>query len=391
MKLKKVGKRKTTDEKLGVVKRYRLMDITKWNKKFQNIDNITNIFSNVISSKELKGYEIDINGEIRMLSTGNYDNKTNIDKFYVGEVIAIPSGGQINGSNNIKYHNGKFVNSGNLIASSLDNTKYSIKYIWYWMKQNKNLLQTMYRGSGIQHPDMIQILNVVIPIPPIEVQNKIVEILDKFTKLEAELEAELEARKKQYEYYRKKLLTFDEKLGGVVKIKDIFMIGRGRVLSKEYIRMNIGEYPIFSSQTENNGVFGKINTYDFDGEYLTWTTDGANAGTIFFRNGKFNCTNVCGTLKLKEQKNNLKYLFYILSINAKKYVNYATSNPKLMNNIMSEVIIPIPPIEVQNKIVEILDKFEILTNSSTEGLLKEIELRHKQYEYYRNKLLTFKS
>jgi hypothetical protein len=64
-----------------------------------------------------------------MLSTGNYDNKTNIDKFYVGEVIAIPSGGQINGSNNIKYHNGKFVNSGNLIASSLDNTKYSIKYI----------------------------------------------------------------------------------------------------------------------------------------------------------------------------------------------------------------------------------------------------------------------
>jgi type I restriction enzyme S subunit len=137
------------------------------------------------------------------------------------------------------------------------------------MKQNKNLLQTMYRGSGIQHPDMIQILNVVIPIPPIEVQNKIVEILDKFTKLEAELEAELEARKKQYEYYRKKLLTFDEKLGGVVKIKDIFMIGRGRVLSKEYIRMNIGEYPIFSSQTENNGVFGKINTYDFDGEYLT--------------------------------------------------------------------------------------------------------------------------
>jgi type I restriction enzyme S subunit len=62
-----------------------------------------------------------------------------------------------------------------------------------------------------------------------------------------------------------------------------------------------------------------------------------------------------------------------------------------MNNIMSEVIIPIPPIEVQNKIVEILDKFEILTNSSTEGLLKEIELRHKQYEYYRNKLLTFKS
>jgi type I restriction enzyme S subunit len=80
------------------------------------------------------------------------------------------------------------------------------------------------------------------------------------------------------------------------KLKDIFKISRGRVMSKEYLSQNRGEYPVYSSQTANNGQIGKISTYDYDGEYLTWTTDGANAGTIFYRNEKFSITNVCGLL-----------------------------------------------------------------------------------------------
>ena len=75
-----------------------------------------------------------------------------------------------------------------------------------------------------------------------------------------------------------------------VAISDICAISRGIVISKDYIRDNEGEYPVYSSQTENDGCLGKINTYTYDGEFITWTTDGANAGTVFYREGKFNIT-----------------------------------------------------------------------------------------------------
>src|SRR6202011_3685441 len=79
----------------------------------------------------------------------------------------------------------------------------------------------------------------------------------------------------------------------------LFSLGRGRVISHEEISENHGRYPVYSSQTEADGVMGYLATYDFDGEYLTWTTDGAKAGTVFTRKGRFNCTNVCGTLKAR--------------------------------------------------------------------------------------------
>ena len=116
------------------------------------------------------------------------------------------------------------------------------------------------------------------------------------------------------------------------------------------LQENEGDYPVYSSQTLNNGVFGKINTYDFEGEYVQWTTDGANAGSIFYRNGKFSVTNVCGLLKVKAEyldKIRTDYLAYALTMESKKYVNYATSNPKLMSNVMEKITVLIPPLEEQ--------------------------------------------
>ena len=84
------------------------------------------------------------------------------------------------------------------------------------------------------------------------------------------------------------------------QIDEICRISRGRVMSKDYIRDNAGPYPVYSSQTKNDGVFGTISTYDYDGEYLTWTTDGANAGSVFYRTGKFSVTNVCGLLEVED-------------------------------------------------------------------------------------------
>ena len=154
---------------------------------------------------------------------------------------------------------------------------------------------------------------------------------------------------------------------------------------------------IHFSQKNVAKIKGKNNiTYfshikDYDGEYLTWTTDGANAGRVFYRKGKFNITNVCGLLDIKDKKLvNPKYLYYALSIETDKYVNRGMGNAKLMSNVMDKIIIVIPPINVQKQIVDILDKFDKLCCDIATGLPAEIKLRDKQYEYYRDKLLAFK-
>jgi len=110
------------------------------------------------------------------------------------------------------------------------------------------------------------------------------------------------------------------------ELGEIFKISRGRVMSKEYLRDNVGEYPVYSSQTVDNGEIGKIDTYDYDGEYLSWTTDGANAGTIFYRNGKFSITNVCGLLKLKVKDIISRFAYYYLSISMKSFVSSGMGN-----------------------------------------------------------------
>lgn len=169
------------------------------------------------------------------------------------------------------------------------------------------------------------------------------------------------------------------------RIDELCIITRGRVMSKDYIRNNVGQYPVYSSQTENNGELGKISTYDFEGEYLTWTTDGANAGSVFYRNGKFSVTNVCGLLKVKVDEITTKYLYHILSITAPKYVNKGMGNPKLMSNVMARIKVPLPPLSIQSEIVHILDSFTLLTAELT----AELTARQKQYAFYRDYLLDF--
>jgi len=187
--------------------------------------------------------------------------------------------------------------------------------------------------------------------------------------------------------------TFLEKLldGAEVKWKPLINVAsltRGRVISKEYLANNLGDYPVYSSQTVNNGEIGKINSFDFDGEFVSWTTDGANAGTVFYRSGKFSITNVCGLIKIQNNLElNYKFLFYWLSIEAKNHVYSGMGNPKLMSHQMEKILIPIPPLSVQTEIVKILDALTALTSELT----SELTLRRKQYEYYREKLLSFDS
>lgn len=91
--------------------------------------------------------------------------------------------------------------------------------------------------------------------------------------------------------------------------KDIAKLSRGKVMSKKFLAENHGDFPVYSSQTLNNGEIGKISSFDYDGEYITWTTDGANAGTVFYRSGKFNITNVCGLIDIVSDKLNIKFIY----------------------------------------------------------------------------------
>lgn len=163
-------------------------------------------------------------------------------------------------------------------------------------------------------------------------------------------------------------------------VEDVATITRGRVISKDYINNNQGDFPVYSSQTENNGELGCISTYDFDGEYLTWTTDGANAGSVFYRTGKFSITNVCGLIKISDTNILTRFLYFVLYVEAKKHVNYGMGNPKLMSNVMAKIKVPLPTVPIQEEIVRIMDKFTELT--------AELTVRKQQYEYYRDELLS---
>ncbi|MEG1647950.1 MAG: restriction endonuclease subunit S, partial [Bacilli bacterium] len=172
----------------------KLYEVTIWDKKFNNIDkhmqNIT-IKYNYLLANQLSEIE-DINGDVLILNTGinaevKYTNKDLAsDNLHNGEIVCIPGGG----TPNVKYYKGYFVTGDNRIATSYNCHMLSNKFLYYFLNNNLELISSFYRGSGIKHPEMKKILMMNIPIPPIEVQEEIVKILDKFSELEAELEAE---------------------------------------------------------------------------------------------------------------------------------------------------------------------------------------------------------
>lgn len=139
------------------------------------------------------------------------------------------------------------------------------------------------------------------------------------------------------------------------KVKKLFKIGRGRVIAVTEMTPD-GKYPVYSSQTKNNGCLGYIDTFDFDQDQLTWTTDGANAGTVFLRRGKHNCTNVCGTLLPYTNDNDLRFLKYALEYIAIFHKRADINGFKIMNNEMADIIITLPSLLEQKKIADFLDE-----------------------------------
>ncbi len=374
------------------VKYKKLYEITNWDKRFNGVsqDMQTNILSYKHVSAELLKSLLQDNGNIKLLSTGLFDGYTTEelanDLVNEGEVISIPSGGAAN----IKYYNGKFVDSGNNLASSRDDELYNLKYIFYVLQSKNNVVSDYFRGSGVKHPSMPDILKIDIPIPPIEVQEEIVRILDKFGKLEAELEAELEARKSQYEFWCKKLLN--KQVNN--KISACFTRLKGTLITAskmKKIETRNGEIRIFA---------GGQTKVDTSRNYIP-ETDIINVPCVIVQSrGLIDFIYYDRPCSFKKEMwaytcdnpITVRYLYYYL----KQHINYFRtigsqmgSMPQISLSVTEDFQIYLPDIKKQQRIVNILDKFDKLVNDISEGLPAEIELRKQQYEYYRNKLLSF--
>ena len=272
-------------------------------------------------------------------------------------------------------------------------------FLYYVLKSKEKELMGNQQTGSIPALSKKQIEQIEIPLPPLEVQNEIVRILDTFTSHAAELQAELQARKEQYEYYRNKLLTFDkdtkwERLGELVS----FMNGKGH---EKYIEDN-GKYIVVNSKfISTNGEVKKYSDLQisplFKDMILMVMSDLPNGKAlakcfIVDEDNKYTLNQRIGAFTIKNTNIITTYfLFYILNRNKQllTYDNGVDQTNLRKDNILN-ISIPIPSLSEQQRIVSILDKFESLVNDLSEGLPAEIAAVQEQYEYYRNKLLTFK-
>ena len=245
-------------------------------------------------------------------------------------------------------------------------------------------------GGAVQNLNSDIVKSVALPVPPLEVQREIVRTLDNFTFLSAELAAELAARQKQYEHYRNLLLTFESEEDNVrwMKLGDTCVLKAGKAISATEISQNINDdyiYPCYGG----NGLRGYVKNYNQDGEHPLVGRQGALCGNVCYACNKFYATEHAIVVTPSVLYNE-KFLYYLLGFAKLEQYKTAGAQPGLSVAKLEKVVLPVPPLEVQRRIVDILDRFNALCSDISSGLPAEIEARQKQYEYYRDKLLNFK-
>ena len=291
-----------------------------------------------------------------------------------------------------EYYDKPFSHKNEMWSYYSNDKNINIKYIYYVLKNQEPYFQNL--GSKMQMPQIAtpDTDKYLVPIPPLPVQTEIVKILDALTALTSELTSELILRRKQYEYYREKLLSEEEleKVGFEWKpLGEVTNIKTGQAVSKYSISQNPGIYPVINSGRE---PLGFINEWNTENDPIGITTRGAGVGSITWQEGKYFRGNLNYSVTVKsDYKLNIGFLYHILLHFQKEIHNLCsfTGIPALNASELKKLEISIPAIEEQQRIVSILDKFETLTNSITEGLPLAIEQSQKRYEYYRELLLSF--
>lgn len=281
-----------------------------------------------------------------------------------------------------------------------DETQVNNRFVYHFLKMNQKYLMDFQHGAGIPALKSDKLTKLLIPVAPIKIQEKIVQILDKMTEYVTELTSELTSRKKQYSYYRDKLLSFEDEVYQV-EWKKLGEVGKvsmcKRILKNQ--TSDDGEIPFYKI-----GTFGKVATsyisrelfeeyklrfsYPKLGDILI-SASGTIGRTVVF-NGEdsyFQDSNIVWLEHDESQVLN-RYLYYFYQMNPWKVSDGGTIS-RLYNGNIEKTTIPVPSLEIQSRIVQVLDNFDTVCNDLNIGLPKEIELRQKQYEYFREKLLTF--
>ena len=290
---------------------------------------------------------------------------------------------------------------------SIDN-----KYLFFVLSSEKFFSYVMksVKAGKMPRGNKEMIMKYQFPLPPLEVQKRIVEVLDNFEKicndLNIGLPAEIEARQKQYEFYRNFLLTFkienctlpktrqDKTRQDIIKLF-MYIFGYielelGEILKikngSDYKKFNIGNIPVYGS----GGIINYIDTYIYDKESVLIPRKGS-IGNLFYVDKPFWTVDTIFYTVIDKDVVISKYLYYYLSKMNLEKLNTAGGVPSLTQTVLNKILISLPSLEEQERIVDILDRFDKLCNDISEGLPAEIEARQKQYEYYREKLLTFKN
>lgn len=321
-----------------------------------------------------------------------------IDTFeFDEEAIVIPGEGGV--GEIFHYINGKYALHQRAYRIHFNTTKILTKFAYYYLFANflPYILKKSVNATvrSIRKP-MIEKFR--IPIPPLPIQEEILKILDNFTELDEELKAELEARKKQYEHYREEILTFGDDVEWIT-LKDVCLkIFAGGDKPKKYKKGQMFSskeypYPIFSNGTDEKALYGYTNNYKIDKEAITISARGT-IGYHTIRPPKFTPIVRLIILIPNNELITTKFLNYVLDIT--EIGHSGGSIPQLTTPNVKKIKIPLPlkngkpDLGKQKEIVKILDKFNDLVNNISVGLPAELKARKKQYEYYREKLLTFK-
>ncbi|MGL2487570.1 restriction endonuclease subunit S [Helicobacter pylori] len=357
-------------------------------------------------------------GKVPVISGGRqpayYHNEANRS----GETIAISSSGVYAGY--VSYWDIPVFLADSFSVSPKQKTLMP-KYLFHYLTTQQDAIHATKSTGGIPHVYSKDLQNFLIPIPPLEIQQEIVKILDAFTELNTELNTELKARKKQYQYYQNMLLDFkdihqnhkDAKMSAKTYPKRLKLLLQtlapkgvefrklGEVCestNKKTLKVsevsevkNKGMYPVINSGRD---LYGYYHDFNNDGENITIASRGEYAGFINYFNEKFFAGGLCYPYKVKDTNELLtKFLYFYLKTNEIQIMENLVSRgsiPALNKADIETLTIPIPPLEIQQEIVKILDQFSVLTTDLLAGIPAEIKARKKQYQYYREKLLTFK-
>ena len=297
------------------------------------------------------------------------------------------------GVGSITWQEGKYFR-GNLNYSVTIKSEYelNVRFLYHVLIHFQKEIHNLCSFTGIPALNASELKKLEIPIPPLPVQTKIVKILDALTALTSELTSELTLRRKQYEHYREKLLS-EEELGKVgFEWKTLDQISENLDSKRKPITSGLrtsGKIPYYGA----SGIVDYVKDYIFDGDFLLISEDGANllarnTPIAFSASGKIWVNNHAHILKFETYEERRFIEFYLNKIDLTPYISGA-AQPKLNKKNLNSIKFPIPSIPEQQRIVSILDKFETLTNSITEGLPLAIEQSQKRYEYYRELLLNF--